>query len=175
MMPGIFIEDFERTECTEFFHGVIGRMLILSARFESMCSSLALAIDVVGARTSAGQSNETFDALVDAAIKKYRTTNCNINSLGMPEQVANAMHQARKARNEVAHSLPVGLTGCLDTKLDTAEFTDNLRPLVDDLVLGDIVISLLITVFNGDPIPNDSFINVYKSKVWEWITTEYES
>lgn len=175
MEPGIFVEDFERTECTDTLHGVIGRMLILSARFDSMCNSLALAIDVLEARISAGQSDEEFDALVDAAINKYRTTNNNINSLGMPEQVAYAMHKARKARNEVAHALPIGLTGCLDTKLDIAAFTENLRPVVDDLVLGDVVISLLINVFNGDSMPNESAINSYKSKLWEWVTTQYES
>lgn len=175
MAPGTFFEDFERTECTDFLHGVIGRMLILSARFESMCNSLAVAIDLVGAKISASQSEEEFDALVNAAINKYRTTNGNINSLDMPKQVADAMHKARKARNEVAHALPVGLPVCLDTKLDLAVFTENLRPLVEDLVLGDIVISLLVTVFNGDPIPSDSVIESYKSKFWEWVTTEYES
>jgi len=174
MAPDIFIDDFERTENTDYLHGVIGRALILATRFDSMCNELAIAIDVTAARIHASFTEESFDTLAEAATTKYRTLNSNIKALGMPENVSDALHKARISRNEIAHSLADGLTGCLDSKIRTPDFLFRVSQLVDDLVLGDVVISLLVSTFNKAPIPNDVFINSYKSRIQNWISHEYD-
>ncbi|MFA5493530.1 MAG: hypothetical protein WC247_02045 [Porticoccaceae bacterium] len=170
--PDIFIEDFERTENTDFLHGVLGRSLILATRFDAMCDSLALAMDLRYARVKPEMTDEKFVILVEAATTRYRSLNNNIDSLGMPDQVAAVLHRSRKARNAIAHSLATGLTGCLDLKIGTSQFLDDITRLIEDIVIGDVIVSMLVSVFNNERIPNKQFINSYKSKMLKWVVCE---
>lgn len=175
MSPDIFIEDFERTDNTDFLHGVLGRVLILATRFDFMCNSLALLLHISEFRTAFGIAEQSFRELVDDALSRYRTLYRNIESIGLPDQLADELHRARKARNEIAHSLTVRLTGCLDTKINKVTFIQDVERLVRDLVIGDIIISLLISTFNHEPLPNKEFFNSYEGKVLDWVKREYYS
>ncbi|MFX4839118.1 hypothetical protein ABTB79_19900, partial [Acinetobacter baumannii] len=44
MSPEIFFDDFERTENSDYLHGVFGRCLVIATRFDSMCVRLSQAI-----------------------------------------------------------------------------------------------------------------------------------
>jgi hypothetical protein len=46
MPPKIFIDDFEKTENSDYLHGVLGRSLIIATRFDSMCTTLSQAMDI---------------------------------------------------------------------------------------------------------------------------------
>ena len=134
MSPGIFFEDFERTENSDYLHGVFGRCLVIATRFDSMCVRMSKAIkikeefiirsiekhlDEVGTenKTKKIRSDEEFNHLVEKVVSSYLTLDKSIQALGLPEQLSDALHVARKSRNEIAHSLTKDLEGCIDNKV----------------------------------------------------------
>lgn len=169
MPPEIFIDDFERTENSDLLHGVIGRSLIIATRFDSMCTALSMALEVKAGALYLLNSDEGFKQFVTQAESKYRTLNSSIKSFGMPDKISEILHQARKSRNEVAHSLTKGLEGCIDTKISNDDLLNKASALIGNIVNGDIIISILVSTFNNDPILNNTSLEKYKSKVINWV------
>jgi hypothetical protein len=169
MSPDIFIEDFERTENSDYLHGVIGRSLIVATRFDAMCTALSKAIEIKTGAVYLLASDEDFDQFVTQAETKYRTLNSSINSFELPDQISDILHQARKARNEVAHSLTKGLEGCIDTKISNDSLIDEVSGLLAKIVDGDIISSVLISNFNDEPILNNVSLEGYKDKIINWV------
>ena len=118
MEPEIFLTDFEITENTESYHAIIGRSLILATRFDNLCNHTAKFIKLKGSQVlrSIATENE-FEGFVNDLIGKFSTLNNNINGLPVPGKVKSILHAARKARNDIIHSLVIGWTGCMDTKV----------------------------------------------------------
>jgi hypothetical protein len=79
------------------------------------------------------------------------------------------LHQARKARNEIAHSLTKGLVGCIDTKISNDGFIDEVSDLLGKIVDGDIISSVLMSNFNNEPILNNVSLERYKDKIINWV------
>jgi len=169
MSPDIFIEDFERTENSDYLHGVIGRSLIVATRFDAMCTALSKAIEIKTGAVYLLASDEDFDQFVTQVETKYRTLNSSINSFELPDQISDILHQARKARNEVAHSLTKGLEGCIDTKISNDSLIDEVSGLLAKIVDGDIISSVLISNFNDEPILNNVSLEGYKDKIINWV------
>ena len=172
MSPDIFIEDFERTENSDYLHGVIGRSLIVATRFDAMCTALLKAIEIKTGAVYLLASDEDFDQFVTQAETKYRTLNSSINSFELPDQISDILHQARKARNEVAHSLTKGLEGCIDTKISNDSLIDEVSGLLAKIVDGDIISSVLISNFNDEPILNNVSLEGYKDKIINWVVEQ---
>lgn len=169
MSPDIFIEDFERTENSDYLHGVIGRSLIVATRFDAMCTALSKAIEIKTGAVYLLASDEDFDQFVTQVETKYRTLNSSIKSFELPDQMSDILHQARKARNEVAHSLTKGLEGCIDTKISNDSLIDEVSGLLAKIVDGDIISSVLISNFNDEPILNNVSLEGYKDKIINWV------
>lgn len=107
MPPKIFIDDFEKTENSDYLHGVLGRSLIIATRFDSMCTTLSQAMDIkLGAFFYT--NNEEFKVFYQKIISKYRTLNTSIKTFILPEEIGEILHKARESRNEIAHSLTKG-------------------------------------------------------------------
>ncbi|QEK37487.1 MULTISPECIES: hypothetical protein [Acinetobacter] len=186
MSPGIFFEDFEKTENSDYLHGVFGRCLVIATRFDSMCVRMSKAIKIkeeVILRIIEKQFNELdteneikklrneaeFNQLVEKTLSKYLTLDKSIRTLGLPEQLSAILHEARKSRNEIAHSLTRDLEGCIDTKIDNTILIKKIEKLIENIVEGDIIISILISIFNEDPILNSQNLSQYKDKIIDWV------
>jgi hypothetical protein len=169
MQPDIFINDFERTENSDYIHGVIGRCLIVATRFDSMCVILSLAIEVKMPITISKINDEYFNEVVNEVVSKYRSLNNSIQSLKQPEEISLILYSARDARNEIAHSLTKGLEGCLDLKINNKDYIDEISRLIDKISDGDLIISSLLTLFNSYPSPNPEFLSRYKVNVLNWV------
>lgn len=167
-MP-MFIEDFERTENSDEIFGIVGRALVIATRFDSMCKTLSQAIDLKISTLYQGISDADFESLVEMVLKKSSTLDKSIRNLGLPDSASVILHDARKARNAIAHDLAVGLEGCVDTKINETVFLKEVSEYIFDLVHGDVLISILMHEFNGeDPIQSD-LIPAYKDKVLRWV------
>jgi hypothetical protein len=162
MSPEIFIDDFERTENSDFLHGVIGRSLIIATRFDAMCTILSMALEIKQGVIGSSLSEEKFDLFADQVVSKYRTLNASIKSLGVPDELYKTLDNAKKARNEIVHSLTKGLDGCIDTKVSNKNFIAEISNLVEIIIDGDIAISSLLSIFNKEKILNISRLNKYK-------------
>ena len=170
MSPDIFIEDFERTNYSDYLHGVIGRALIVATRFDSMCIFLSMALDFKKDFVLAKIDDEDFDVFVNEIISKYRSLNNSIQAFRLPSEISDILHDARKARNEVTHSLTKGLEGCIDTKTKDTDFIDEVSELINKITNGDIIVSSLVSMFNKEPILNN--LGGYKTRVINWVVEE---
>lgn len=166
----IFIEDFERTENSDEIFGVIGRALVIATRFDSMCKNLARAIDLKFPALLRGISDNDFDSLVEKVLKKYSTLDASIKNLELPDEISVILHDARKARNAVAHNLAVGLEGCIDTKIYEDSFLREVSEYMFDLAHGDVLILILIHEFNDEEPIRSELIPAYKDEIVRWVT-----
>ena len=106
-----FIYDFERTENSDYLHGVIGRCLIVATRFDAMCTTLA---DAIKYKELFVNNDSDFENFVNKISTKYSNLNNSIQGLPIDKNFKVILHEAREARNEIAHSLTKGLIGCID-------------------------------------------------------------
>jgi len=153
MNPDIFLDDFEITENTQELHAILGRCLIVATHFDHLCD----------------HTSKFFE--LDYAIElmcKYQSLHENIESLSVNDDVKHILLAAKKARNEIAHSLVIGLTGCLDTKIDESNFKSHLTQLIQDVAAGDYFISLILSLNNNDPLFKLP-CNKYQEKIVAWV------
>lgn len=168
MSPDIFLDDFEITENTQAYHEILGRCLIIATRFDNLCDKSVKFLKIKkNAVVKFFCSEETFNQYVDDLMANFSTLNKNIKSLPIDDDIKSILHDARNARNEIAHSLTVGLTGCLDTKLNENEFVSKIEALISRVALGDYVISTILSILNKDPLLRmDSATYQYKIVAW---------
>lgn len=167
MCPDIFIDDFEITENTEEIHAILGRCLIFATRFDNLCNHAAKFFDI---KTSCARilPGDKFEEYVNELFEKLSTLNNNINVLPVGDFEKEVLHKARIARNEFAHSLAVGMTGCLDTKIDKCNVKKSVSMLISDIAAGDYIISAIISHLNQYPLPNFSESN-YRNRIVRWV------
>jgi hypothetical protein len=165
----MFIQDFERTENSDILFGVIGRALVIATRFDSMCKSLAQAIDLKPAASLKILSDSDFDLLVEKTLRKHSNLGRSIKHLELPGDLSVILNDARNARNAVAHDLAVGLEGCIDSEIDEGALIRQTSDYVYDLAHGDLLISILIAEFNGEEVMRRELIPAYKEKILKWV------
>lgn len=163
----IFSESFERTENSDEIFSILGRALVIATRFDSMCKGLARAIDFKNSRIEFSDSD--FDSLVKKTLESSSNLSKSIKKLGFSDGFSVILHDARKARNAVAHDLAVGLEGCIDTKIDEEIFLREVWEHVFDLAYGDALISVLIHKFNGENSIRSEVISTYRDKIVSWV------
>ncbi|MBZ1393375.1 MAG: hypothetical protein VX408_02285 [Pseudomonadota bacterium] len=167
MSPDIFIEDFELTENTEELHAILGRSLIISTRFDNLCDVAAKLLKFP-IRFASLLSEDDYKKFIKSIFKKLSSLNNNINSLSIGQKEKDMLHIARKARNEVVHSLSIGMTGCLDIKIDECDVKTHISSLIAQIAAGDYLISAILSILNKEPLPNYTE-SQYKRKVVEWV------
>lgn len=168
VMP-IFFEDFERTENSDEIFGVMGRALVIATRFDSMCKTLARAIDLKFPALLQRISDSDFESLIEKSKKKYSTLDKSIKKIELSRDLFVILDDARKARNAVVHDLAIGLEGCVDTKLDEVGFLSEVSKCIFDLARGEVLISNLIQVFNGEEPMRSDRILAYRDGVVSWV------
>ncbi|ENU83974.1 hypothetical protein F974_00959 [Acinetobacter sp. CIP 102159] len=160
-----FIDDFERTENSDYLHGVIGRCLIVATRFDAMCTTLA---DAIKYKELFVNNDSDFENFVNKISTKYSNLNNSIQGLPIDKNFKVILHEAREARNEIAHSLTKGLIGCIDN-VDNKLFFDKVSSLIYYIAKADFIISKLTSIFNGEPILNQYFQENYCQKNVFWV------
>ncbi|MGK0273536.1 MAG: hypothetical protein ACI88H_004217 [Cocleimonas sp.] len=167
MEPYIFLSDFEITESTAELHEMFGRALIIATRFDNLCNHTAKFLNI---KTTPliRVDEELFVKYVEDLFLKLTTLNNNIQSLPLTDIGKDILHKARKARNDVAHSLTRGMTGCLDINFEYARIKDEIQELTSKIAKGDYLISRLLSILNKDPLPNYSE-QVYIDNIVNWV------
>lgn len=170
MKLDMFIVDFERTENSDELHGIFGRALIVATRFDSMCEAAATMIGIEGVLIKRATCGEVeYEKLVSQIITKHVTLDGNIKKLGLSSDVLDILHSARKSRNCIAHELTRGLYGCLDIKSNYKSLIDEVSKLVGDIACGDVAISMVMSLLNGEQLPTTKFAKEYKDKIIKWV------
>ncbi|MDE8601569.1 hypothetical protein M3I01_001320 [Marinomonas sp. RSW2] len=167
MQPDIFIDDFEITENTEELHAILGRCLVIATRFDSLCDDTLKFLEFKSS-LSALLPKEQFEEYVDKLFRKFTPLNSNIKAFPIDDSCKSILHIARKARNEVAHSLCKGMTGCLDDKVDEEGFKSYLSDLISKIADGDLLISKILSIINHDPLPRYEQ-GQYQTEIINWV------
>lgn len=153
MQSDIFLEDFEMTENTEKLHSILGRGLVIATRFDSLCDHTLKLLEFKSS-FSILLPEKDFQEYVDKLFSKFSSLSNNIDALTIDNSYKSILHEARKARNEVVHSVGKGLTGCLDGKVDEEKFKSYLSDLIFKVADGDFVISTILSIINYNKLPN---------------------
>ncbi len=169
MNPDIFIDDFERTENTDELHAMLGRALIVATRFDSMCKTASLQLQIKDTLSTKDNNDPTL--LIEQLVKKYekKSLDSSIKTLGLPGNLSVLLSDAKESRNAVAHDLAKGLTGSLDIRLNDQIFIAEVADLVFDIAHGDIVISRILSTLNDESLPNQESISAYVDQVVKWV------
>lgn len=168
-MSVIFLDDFEITENTEFFHSIIGRCLILSSRFESLCKDLYIRINMP-LEIIKSYLNKEKDQNFSENLLKYKPLNNilkNIEPYINSEELNQLFQDAKKARNDIAHEFCVNLSGCIDLKVTNDSFYKRVEELIKPIIRADYYLSTILHYFNKDGI--SLAFNIYHNNVVEWV------
>lgn len=175
MQPNTFMDDFERTEFSDEIHGILGRALIIATRFDSLCKSLAMLPNLSLAILMPNNTlnEEQYEKMISNIIKDNSNLYNSIGRLGVNTELENILNNARKARNEIAHSLALGLEGDIEYRgsRNIDNFILEASELLKIIAKGDLVISALISYSNKEPIPilDEKFCTSYENEIVNWV------
>jgi len=175
--PGIFLEDFDRSEFTDNIQAIIGRSLILATRFDSKCLELRRATHIEEAIHSFEPPDvEALSKFVSDLYSNDMNLFNTIKSFGFSVDFNEVLHKARLARNDIAHNLCRDLTGCIESKELTGadDLVDNISRLSKDMIEGDALVSMIISIVLKEPLPRYEYIDSYKRQLLEWVIETYE-
>lgn len=176
-MNTAFQTDFERTEFTDEIHGVFGRILILTSRFDSACKTL---VKLPGIKLTVSLksiiTDEEFKQLLNQNLSSFKNLNRAIQSL--PEYKLGAdkvLDKARDSRNELIHSAVLGMDRSLDNFDNIDKFMQVIAGFVRELIRGDVVISCLISLSNKEDIPSYFLSKEYANSILKWVFQRFET
>lgn len=167
MNPGIYLDDFEITENTQELQAILGRCLIVATRFDHLCDHTSKYLELKNSFVMV-VDRQKFDNYATELVCEFRALYKNIESLPISDDVKSILHAAREARNEIAHSLTIGLTGCLDTKIDEGNFKSHVTQLIQEVAAGDYTISVILSLLNKEPLLQQSSED-YQDNVVNWM------
>ncbi|MEZ7492546.1 hypothetical protein QO198_13425 [Pseudoalteromonas distincta] len=176
-MNTAFQTDFERSEFTDEIHGVFGRILILTSRFDSACKALAKLPAIKTSVSFKGIiTDNEFKQLLNQNLSSFKNLNRAIQSL--PEYKLGAhkvLDKARDSRNELIHSATLGMDRNLDDSDNKHKFMQAIACFVTELIRGNIVISCLISLSNKEDIPSHFLTKEYENSILKWIFQRFET
>lgn len=172
MKPEIFMDDFERTEYSDGYHGVVGRALIIATRFEHNARAMSA---IVGVKEdpgilSSGRKVQEFIGRMDK-----RPLAQHLKDYGMFEaDLFPVLDRGRLARNYLVHEATNGL----DRKLDymdecfASELVEDIADNVRNVAEADCLICLILSVVTNEHLPNREFLEVYPVHVVHWVVDQ---
>jgi hypothetical protein len=99
-----------------------------------------------------------------------------IKSFGFSGDFKGVLHKSRLARNDIAHNLCRDLTGCIESKDFTSpdDVVAKISRLSKDVIEGDALVSMIISIVLKEPLPRYEFIQSYKRQLLEWVIETYD-
>jgi hypothetical protein len=77
---------------------------------------------------------------------KLTTLNNNFKSLPLNNTGKDILHRARETRNEIAHGLAIGITGCLDIKFKSLHIKSDAKAMILLVAKSEYLISSLLSI-----------------------------
>lgn len=179
-MNTIFQGEFERTEFSDEIHGILGRVLILSTRYDSHCKALATIYNykyqvLFSSLLPDSERNEFYGKLSS----DFRNLNRAIQSLPIyrDNDISGILDKSRCSRNSLIHGATLGYEGLFDL-VDKKKFEgmlNNVEILLRDLIKGDVIISACLSIHNKEPISPSFFEKCYEDKIVNWVMGRFET
>lgn len=170
-------DNFERSEFSDEIFSVFGRALTIATRFDASTKTLArlplYKLAVVGRNTL---SDDEYNQLIQNVSKKHSNLNRAIDSLKLNEDINNLLTHARESRNELIHEATLGYIGGFDgmSQQELSQLLGHVKGLVINIIKGEVLISTIISIQNGEPISNYQFSREYESKYSNWVMERFD-
>jgi len=179
-MNTIFQDEFERTEFTDEIHGILGRILILSTRYDNHCKTFGRIFKYKEQiLLSSLLPSVEREVVYEKVSSDFRNLNRAIQSLPIykTEDISHILDKARISRNDLIHTVSLGLEGLLELteKQQLDDILKNIETLLRDLIKGDVIISACLSAHNRDPILKSFFEKSYEDKIVNWVMKRFET
>jgi hypothetical protein len=111
-----------------------------------------------------------FDNAFEKFVSLLKSIEC-INGQNLPKDCFDVLKNAKNARNELVHSVTIGMEGCIETKFseNIEILLSKIKKLVNIIAEGDCLISHLITRMNKDDVLTPSGTRSYKANIINWV------
>jgi hypothetical protein len=168
MKPGIFMDDFQRTEWGDSIYSAMGRVLTLAAHFESSCRGL---VGILQLETTPHEILESPTGIEKLSDELYRRSLGRNISTFAPTQddFRLLLDNARKARNEIAHEMALDMEHQEGLERNEEFFLGRIRELALTLAEADRAVCFALTVLTHDHMPNNDFLKKYPERVAQWV------
>jgi hypothetical protein len=177
--PGVYADFLVREPRGEAICAVLGRALWLSTRFEDSCKSVLmhLRFDQNLQQSLARSEPQTLDQVgelivsfsVQERAKKLAHVIDQIGPALTEEAAVDVLHQARRARNYVAHDAASELEFVIDDAGQLSEWRSRIAQNVRYLANGDRMTSAMISIMTGEPVMNKSAAEDYVNDLVLWV------
>jgi hypothetical protein len=179
-MDTSFFHPPTRTEFSDEGYAAIGRALTFATRFEANCRALAITLDLKRAMVD---PNRAFSLDDETALRELVETihSRNLNNhvqaltsrLKLSTDIDKLLHDARKARNMIAHELTLGADDEIETDRGRGLLLEMMEDGVRTIAQADVVVSALVALVTHEPMMTAHGMNGYADRVVEWVCTVY--
>ena len=177
-MVNQLFDNFERSEFSDGIFGIFGRTLTVATRFDASTKALArLPLFKLAIVSRSVLNDDEYNRLIQNVTKKFSNLNRAIESLKLNGDIGCLLTCARESRNELIHETTLGSIEGFD-KLNQQELyqlLEHVKGLVLKVIKGEVIISTIISIQNGEPISNHQFSHEYESQYVNWVMERYES
>lgn len=174
-MDTLFHMPLERTENADQTYSALGRALYLAVDFDNSCCALATIIGVKFSQNALATPN-ALAQLVTKLRRRRLAQQIEAISFGSASvrktDLFRILDAGREARNEIAHSLTVGLLDPITVEPPEEFVARELQPLIQRIARAHIVVLLLGALFNRDPLPTQRSIHQLERRIVTWVCSE---
>ncbi|ABX49456.1 hypothetical protein ACRN94_21130 [Shewanella baltica] len=158
----------ERTEESDAVYAVLGRALAYATEFESNCRTLAHLFDIE-------KSDSEFSYEIYKLVKSG-TLHAKIKLLidvhGLPDWVEEKVHEARKARNFIAHEAAEDHKRMMSTPQLMKSFETTIMQMTGEIADGNHIVLDVTRMLKEGKRVHGSDVVAYSFAVASWISRE---
>ncbi|MBX9893869.1 MAG: hypothetical protein K2Y09_01620 [Nitrosomonas sp.] len=158
-------DEITRTACV-----LLGRALYIAPEFEDDCRSLAFILKLREPQSD-GQSDDEFFATVSKAVLG-RLVDLNkliIRRGKIKEDYAEMLHDARNARNYIAHEAIGNLEGLMKLPGGFGQWQGVLASKLEEVAFGRIIVAVLLSRNSAEAMPTQEVIDSYTKRIASWV------
>jgi hypothetical protein len=158
----------ERTEESDAVYAVLGRALAYATEFESNCRILAHLFDIENSENEF--SYEIYKLVRSGTL--HAKIKLLVDEHGLPEGVEEKIHEARKARNYIAHEIAVDHKSMMSTSQSMKHFEITIRHRVEYIASANQIVLDVTRMLKEGKRGHGSDIVAYSFAVASWISRE---
>lgn len=158
----------ERTEESDAVYAVLGRALAYATEFESNCRTLAHLFDIV--KSDSEFSYEIYKLVKSGTL--HAKIKLLIDGHGLPDWVEEKVHEARKARNFIAHEAAEDHKRMMSTPQLMKSFETTIMQMTGEIADGNHIVLDVTRMLKEGKRGHGSDVVAYSFAVASWISRE---
>lgn len=158
----------ERTDESDAIYSVLGRALAYATEFENNCRTLAHFFDIEESETEF--SYEIYELIKSGTL--HAKIKLLINKYNLPDWVEEKVHDARKARNFIAHEAATDHKKIMSSEQLMRSFEVTVMQMTGDIAAGNQIVLDVIRMLKEGKRGHGSDIIAYSFAVASWISRD---